>query len=252
VSPFDLSGRVALVTGASRGIGAGLVRALARAGAHVALHASRTEPADLAASIASDHGVGTACLVADLERREQTASLVTRTLDRFGRLDVLVNNAGIIRRAAAGDFTDQDWDAVLEVDLSSVFCLCRDAGRHMLERGSGKIINIASILSFQGGIRVPAYAAAKGAVAQLTKALANEWAGRGVNVNAIAPGYIRTDATKALQEDGVRSRQIQDRIPARRWGEPDDLGGAVVFLASSASDYVHGHLLVVDGGWMGR
>jgi 2-deoxy-D-gluconate 3-dehydrogenase len=163
-----------------------------------------------------------------------------------------VNNAGIIRRADARDFRDEDWDAVLEVDLSSVFRLCRDAGRHMLDRGSGKIINIASVLSFQGGIRVPAYAAAKGAVAQLTKALANEWAGRGVNVNAIAPGYIRTDNTKALQEDAARSRQIQDRIPAGRWGEPEDLGGAVVFLASNASDYVHGHLLVVDGGWMGR
>jgi 2-deoxy-D-gluconate 3-dehydrogenase len=252
VTPFDLSGRVALVTGASRGIGAGMARALARAGADVALHASRTEPTALAAAIASEQGVRTACVVADLERREETATLVPRTLERFGRLDVLVNNAGIIRRADAKDFRDEDWDAVLEVDLSSVFRLCRDAGRHMLDRGSGKIINIASVLSFQGGIRVPAYAAAKGAVAQLTKALANEWAGRGVNVNAIAPGYIRTDNTKALQEDAARSRQIQDRIPAGRWGEPEDLGGAVVFLASNASDYVHGHLLVVDGGWMGR
>jgi 2-deoxy-D-gluconate 3-dehydrogenase len=252
VTPFDLSGRVALVTGASRGIGAGMARALACAGADVALHASRTEPTALAAAIASEQGVRTACVVADLERREETATLVPRTLERFGRLDVLVNNAGIIRRADAKDFRDEDWDAVLEVDLSSVFRLCRDAGRHMLDRGSGKIINIASVLSFQGGIRVPAYAAAKGAVAQLTKALANEWAGRGVNVNAIAPGYIRTDNTKALQEDAARSRQIQDRIPAGRWGEPEDLGGAVVFLASKASDYVHGHLLVVDGGWMGR
>jgi 2-dehydro-3-deoxy-D-gluconate 5-dehydrogenase len=252
VNPFDLSGRVALVTGASRGLGAGMARALARAGAHVALHASRTEPAVLAAAIASEYGVQTACFAADLERRVETATLVPRTLERFGRLDVLVNNAGIIRRADATDFSDEDWDAVLDVDLSSVFVLCRAAGRHMLERGSGKIINIASVLSFQGGIRVPAYAAAKGAVAQLTKALANEWAGRGVNVNAIAPGYIRTDNTQALQDDAARSRQIQDRIPAGRWGEPDDLGGAVVFLASNASDYVHGHLLVVDGGWMGR
>ena len=252
MSPFDLTGRVALVTGASRGIGAGMARALARAGAHVALHASRAEPTAVAAAIASEHGVKTECFVADLERRAETATLVPRTLERFGRLDIVVNNAGIIRRAEASDFGDEDWDAVLEVDLSSVFRLCRDAGRHMLERGNGKIINIASILSFQGGIRVPAYAAAKGAVAQLTKALANEWAGRGVNVNAIAPGYIRTDNTRALQDDAVRSRQIQDRIPAGRWGEPDDLGGAVVFLASNASDYVHGHLLAVDGGWMGR
>ena len=252
MNPFDLSGRVALVTGASRGIGASLARALARAGAHVALHASRAEATAVAAAIHSDHGVETACLVADLEQRTETAALVPRTLERFGRLDVLVNNAGIIRRANAHEFSDQDWDAVLEVDLSSVFTLCRDAGRHMLERGSGKIINSASILSFQGGIRVPAYAAAKGAVAQLTKALANEWAARGINVNAIAPGYIRTDNTQALQDDAVRSRQILDRIPAGRWGESDDLGGAVVFLSSNASDYVHGHVLVVDGGWMGR
>jgi 2-dehydro-3-deoxy-D-gluconate 5-dehydrogenase len=252
VKPFDLSGRVALVTGASRGLGASMARALARAGAHVALHASRLEPVDLAAAIASEHGVTTAAFVANLERRDETAMLVPRTLERFGRLDVLVNNAGMIRRADASDFSDDDWDAVLEVDLSSVFRLSRAAGRHMLDRGSGKIINIASVLSFQGGIRVPAYAAAKGAVAQLTKALANEWAGRGVNVNAIAPGYIRTDNTRALQDDEARSRQIQERIPAGRWGEPEDLGGAVVFLASEASDYVHGHVLVVDGGWMGR
>jgi 2-deoxy-D-gluconate 3-dehydrogenase len=252
VTPFDLTGRVALVTGASRGLGAAMARALAAAGAHVALHASRTAPTALAAAIAAERHVTAECFVADLERREQTATLVPRTLDRFGRLDVLVNNAGMIRRASASDFTDEDWDATIEVDLSSVFRLCRDAGRHMLERGSGKIINIASVLSFQGGIRVPAYAAAKGAVAQLTKAFANEWAGRGVNVNAIAPGYVRTDATLALQQDPERSRDIQNRIPAGRWGEPDDLGGAVVFLASNASDYVHGHLLVVDGGWMGR
>ena len=252
VNPFDLRGRVALVTGASRGIGAALARALARAGAHIALHASRAEATAVAAAIQSEHGVETACLVADLEQRTETATLVPRTLERFGRLDVLVNNAGIIRRAEAREFSDEDWDAVLEVDLSSVFTLCRDAGRHMLERGSGKIINVASILSFQGGIRVPAYAAAKGAVAQLTKALANEWAARGINVNAIAPGYIRTDNTKALQEDATRSRQILDRIPAGRWGEANDLAGATVFLASNASDYVHGHVLVVDGGWMGR
>ena len=170
----------------------------------------------------------------------------------MGRLDILVNNAGIIRRADAEAFTDDDWDAVIEVDLTSVFQLCRAAGRHMLARGSGRIINIASLLSFQGGVRVPAYAAAKGGVAQLTMALANEWAGRGVNVNAIAPGYMRTDNTQALRDDPVRSRQILERIPAGRWGEPADLGGAVVFLASPASSYVHGHVLAVDGGWLGR
>jgi 2-deoxy-D-gluconate 3-dehydrogenase len=229
-----------------------MARALARAGASVALHASRTEPADLAARLASDHGVGTACLIADLEQRDAADRLVPQALDRFGRLDILVNNAGTIRRAEATLHSDEDWDAVIEINLSSVFRLCQAAGRHMLARGRGKIVNIASLLSFQGGIRVPAYAAAKGGVAQLTKALANEWAGRGVNVNAIAPGYMRTDNTKALIEDPVRSRQILGRIPAGRWGEPDDVSGAVVFLASHASDYVHGHVLVVDGGWMGR
>jgi 2-deoxy-D-gluconate 3-dehydrogenase len=252
VISFDLTGCAALVTGASRGLGAAMARALAERGASVALHASRSEPAELAAAIADDCGVKTACFVADLEHPETAETLVPAVLDRFGRLDILVNNAGIIRRGDATAYTDQDWDAVLNVNISSAFRLCRAAGRHMLATGSGKIINIASVLSFQGGVRVPAYAAAKGAIAQLTKALANEWAGRGVNVNAIAPGYMRTDNTRALSEDPVRYQQILDRIPAGRWGNPGDLAGAVVFLASPASDYVHGHVLVVDGGWMGR
>lgn len=251
-SPFDLAGRVALVTGASRGLGAAMARALAGAGADVVLHASASEPTQSAHALARDHGVRTACVVADLERRDQVDAVVGQTLEKMGRLDILVNNAGIIRRAEADSYDDRDWDAVLEINLSSVFRLCRAAGQHMLAEGRGKIVNIASVLSFQGGVRVPAYAAAKGAVAQLTKALANEWASRGVNVNAIAPGYMHTDNTRALAEDPVRNRQILERIPAGRWGEPDDLGGAVVFLASSAADYVHGHVLVVDGGWMGR
>jgi 2-dehydro-3-deoxy-D-gluconate 5-dehydrogenase len=167
-------------------------------------------------------------------------------------VDILVNNAGIIRRAAAVDYGDAEWDEVIQVNLSSVFRLSRAAARGMLERRSGKIINIASLLSFQGGVRVPAYAAAKGAVAQLTKALANEWASGGVNVNAIAPGYMVTDNTRPLIEDPVRFKDITARIPAGRWGQPDDLAGAAVFFASAASDYVHGHVLVVDGGWMGR
>ena len=249
---FDLAGRVALVTGASRGLGAAMARALAQAGADVVLHASTTEPADAAAALASEWGVHTACVVGDLQRREAVDAIVPNALDRMGRLDIVVNNAGIIRRAEAAAHTDADWDAVLEVNLTSAFRLCRAAGAHMLATGAGKIVNIASVLSFQGGVRVPAYAAAKGGIAQLTKALANEWAGKGVNVNAIAPGYMRTDNTRALADDPVRYRQILDRIPAGRWGEPDDLGGAVVFLASRASDYVHGHVLVVDGGWMGR
>jgi 2-deoxy-D-gluconate 3-dehydrogenase len=252
LSLFNLRGLVALVTGASRGLGAAMARALAHAGADVVLHASTTEPAEAAAAIAAEHGVRTACLVANLEHRDQVDALIPRALDHMGRLDIVVNNAGIIRRAEAAEHDDADWDAVLEVDLTSVFRICRAAGRHMLPQGRGKIINVASLLSFQGGVRVPAYAAAKGGVAQLTKALANEWAGKGINVNAIAPGYMRTDNTRALADDPVRYRQILDRIPAGRWGDPDDLGGAVVFLASKAADYVHGHVLVVDGGWMGR
>jgi 2-dehydro-3-deoxy-D-gluconate 5-dehydrogenase len=249
---FRLDGRAALVTGASRGLGAAMARALAGAGADVVLHASREAPSDVAGAIASECGVRPACVTADLSRPESAATLVESTLAAMGRLDIVVNNAGIIRRAAAAEYGDAEWDEVIAVNLSSVFRLCRAAGAHMLERGAGKIVNVASLLSFQGGIRVPAYAAAKGGIAQLTKALANEWAGRGVNVNAIAPGYMRTDNTKALQEDPVRAREITARIPAGRWGEPDDLAGAVVFLASPAADYVHGHVLVVDGGWMGR
>jgi 2-deoxy-D-gluconate 3-dehydrogenase len=170
----------------------------------------------------------------------------------LGRLDILVNNAGTIRRSPALDYSEEDWTTVIEVNLSAVFRLSQLAGRQLVSQGSGKIINVASLLAFQGGITVPAYAAAKGGVAQLTKALANEWAVKGINVNSIAPGYMRTDNTKALQADETRNRQILERIPAARWGEPGDLGGAVVFLASAASDYVNGHVLVVDGGWMGR
>jgi 2-deoxy-D-gluconate 3-dehydrogenase len=173
-------------------------------------------------------------------------------LSEFGRIDILVNNAGTIRRAPALEYTEEDWDTVIGVNLSSVFRLSQAAGRHMIEIGRGKIINIASLLSFQGGVTVPAYAASKGGVAQLTKALANEWAQGGVNVNAIAPGYMRTDNTAALQRDETRNRQILERIPAGRWGEPSDLAGAAVFLSSAASDYLHGHILVVDGGWMAR
>ncbi len=180
------------------------------------------------------------------------AVALAEALDEFGRLDILINNAGTIRRAPAVDYSEEDWATVIEVNLSSVFRLSQLAGRHMIERGSGKIVNIASLLSFQGGITVPAYAASKGGIAQLTKALANEWAKHRINVNAIAPGYMRTDNTTALQQDETRNRQILERIPAGRWGEPADLAGAAVFLSSSASDYLHGHILVVDGGWMGR
>jgi 2-deoxy-D-gluconate 3-dehydrogenase len=181
------------------------------------------------------------------------SALIEKTIEEFGSLDILVNNAGMIRRAPAVEYSLADWDHLIEANLSSVFRLSQGAGKHMLQRGvKGKILNIASLLSFQGGILVPAYAAAKGGVAQLTKAFANEWAKFGINVNAIAPGYIATDNTEALRNDADRSRQIMERIPAARWGTAQDIAGAALFLCSSASDYVHGHVLVVDGGWMAR
>ena len=249
--PFRLDGRSALVTGAATGIGAAIANALAEAGADVACHGN-TRPAEATAEAIRGLGRRAVALKGDLSKRDTPAKLVDATLEAFGQIDLLVNNAGMIRRAPATEFSEEDWQTVIDVNLSSVFRLCQLAGRQMLQKGRGKIVNIASLLSFQGGITVPAYAASKGGVAQLTKALANEWAGRGVNVNAIAPGYIRTENTAALQADPNRNRQILERIPAGRWGEASDLGGAAVFLCSSASDYVQGHVLVVDGGWMGR
>ena len=249
---FDLSGKIALVTGASRGLGAGMAMALADAGADLALHASTQPPSATEAAIkAKGRRVGS--FTANLANRDDTARLIPAVLEAFGRIDILVNNAATMQRAPAAKHPDAMWDETIEVNLSSVFFLTRAAGVHMLERGNGgKIVNIASMLSFQGGITVPSYAAAKGGVAQLTKAFANEWAAQGINVNAIAPGYMATDNTSALRADPVRSRQIGERIPAGRWGEPADLSGAVVFLSSRASDYVNGHVLVVDGGWLGR
>src|SRR5437870_4579030 len=225
--------------------------ALAEAGADVACHGN-TRSAEATCRAISQNGRQAFALTGDLAKNETPRHLIDATLKQFGRLDILVNNAGTIRRAPAVDYSEEDWSTVIEVNLSAVFRLSQLAGRRMLAQGSGKIVNIASLLSFQGGITVPAYAASKGGVAQLTKALANEWAGKGINVNAIAPGYMRTDNTKALQQDETRNRQILERLPAGRWGEPSDLAGAAVFLSSSASDYVNGHVLVVDGGWMGR
>jgi 2-dehydro-3-deoxy-D-gluconate 5-dehydrogenase len=249
---FDLTGKVALVTGASRGLGAGMALALADAGADLAVHASTHAPSATEDAIRAK-GRQVRSFTANLAARSDTARLVPSVLEAFGRIDILVNNAATMQRAPAAKHPDEMWDETIEVNLSSVFLLSRAAGAHMLERGSGgKIINIASMLSFQGGITVPSYAAAKGGVAQLTKAFANEWAPHGINVNAIAPGYMATDNTSALQADPVRSRQIGERIPAGRWGQPEDLGGAIVFLSSRASDYVNGHILVVDGGWLGR
>ena len=249
---FQLQNRVALVTGASTGLGAAIAVALAEAGAQVACHGNSRSPGETCARINSYGGVAHP-ISGDLSLRETPGKLIDQTLERFGRLDILINNAGTIRRAPAVEYSEDDWTTVLEVNLSSVFRLSQLAGRQMIESGrGGKIVNIASLLSFQGGITVPAYAASKGGVAQLTKALANEWAKHGINVNAIAPGYMRTTNTAALQADETRNRQILERIPAGRWGEADDVAGAAVFLSSAASDYVNGHILVVDGGWLGR
>jgi 2-dehydro-3-deoxy-D-gluconate 5-dehydrogenase len=249
---FDLTGKIALVTGASRGLGAGMALALADAGADLAIHASTNPPSATEAAITAK-GRRVRSFTANLAKRDETMQLIPSVVEAFGWIDILVNNAATMQRAPAAKHPDDMWDETIEVNLSSVFLLSRAAGVHMLERGrGGKIINIASMLSFQGGITVPSYAAAKGGVAQLTKALANEWAGQHINVNAIAPGYMATDNTSALRADAVRSRQIGERIPAGRWGAPEDLSGAVVFLASKASDYVNGHVLVVDGGWLGR
>jgi len=248
---FRLDDRVALVTGASTGLGQAIAKGLAEAGANVACHGN-TRSADATCEAVSRLGRTSLAVTGDLSKKETPQKLVEATIERFGRLDILVNNAGTIRRAPAAEYTEEDWTTVIEVNLSAVFRLSQLAGRQMLSQGRGKIVNIASLLSFQGGITVPAYAASKGGVAQLTKALANEWAGKGINVNAIAPGYMRTDNTKALQENETRNRQILERIPAGRWGEPSDLAGAAVFLAAAASDYINGEVLVVDGGWMGR
>lgn len=252
LNQFKLNERVALVTGASTGLGAAIAIALAEAGAQVACHGNTRSPESTCDHITSARGVAHP-ITGDLSKAETAQDLITQTLDRFGRIDILINNAGTIRRAPAVDYSDDDWTAVIEVNLSSVFRLSKLAGRQMIDNGrGGKIVNIASLLSFQGGITVPAYAASKGGVAQLTKALANEWAKHRINVNAIAPGYMRTTNTAALQADETRNRQILERIPAGRWGEPEDVAGAAVFLSSSASNYVNGHVLVVDGGWMGR
>lgn len=247
---FDLTGKAAVVTGASTGLGRAMTLALASAGADVLLvdHSARKETAEEVRSM----GRRAVAMTADLGTSGAPEQIAAKAVSEFGKIDILVNNAGIIRRSPAVEVTEQDWDDVLAVNAKAVFFLAQAAARDMMKRRHGKIINIASLLSFQGGILVPAYAASKGAVAQITKALANEWSAHGICVNAIAPGYMETNNTKALREDAARSKAILDRIPAGRWGVPDDLAGATVFLASAASDYVSGHVLVVDGGWMAR
>jgi len=247
---FDLGGKVAIVTGANTGIGQAIALSLAAAGADIAA-VGRT-PAEETVEKVRALGRKAEIVSADLSSIEPVQRVVDETIAKLGGLDILINNAGIIRRADSVDFTEEDWDAVIDTNLKSTFFLAQAAGRHMLAQGSGKIVNIASLLSFQGGIRVPSYTASKSGVAGLTKLLANEWAAKGVNVNAIAPGYIATNNTAALQADETRNRQIQERIPAGRWGDASDIGGAAVFLASPAANYIHGHVLAVDGGWLAR
>jgi 2-deoxy-D-gluconate 3-dehydrogenase len=247
---FDLTGKTALVTGGNVGLGQAIAAALAQAGANVVSTSRR--PADETGAQVRALGRRFLSIEADLATTKPIAGIVQRTLSEFGRIDILVNNAGIIRRADSVDFSEADWDAVIDTNLKSAFFLAQAAGRHMIAQGNGKIINIASMLSFQGGIRVPSYTASKSGLAGLTRLLACEWASRGVNVNAIAPGYMTTDNTTQLRADEKRYAQILDRIPAGRWGEPSDLAGAAVFLASAASDYVNGAIIPVDGGWLAR
>ncbi|MBX7459719.1 2-dehydro-3-deoxy-D-gluconate 5-dehydrogenase KduD [Qipengyuania huizhouensis] len=254
-NPFALDGRVALVTGANTGIGQGIAVALAKAGADVVIVA-RSDPATTR-SLVEAEGVRAHVIMADLSSIEPCHRIVEEAVEAFGRLDILVNNAGIILRNDALDFSEEDWDAVMDVNLKALFFLTQAAARQMTDWASqsgqrGKIVNIASMLTFQGGVRVPSYTASKSGVGGLTKLMANEWAPKGINVNAIAPGYIATNNTAALQADETRNRQILERIPEGRWGDPADIGGAAVFLASSAADYVQGHILAVDGGWLAR
>jgi len=249
---FSLKGKNALVTGSQVGLGAGIAIAFAEAGANVVVHGINERGIEDVCAAVRAAGTKPVVAIGDVADAKVCQDLVDTTVRELGSIDILVNNAGIIRRAPAAEFPAADWADVIEINLNAVWRFCQFAGRSMLAQGSGKIINIASLLSFQGGILVPSYAAAKGAVAQLTKALANEWAAKNINVNAIAPGYMATDNTAALRADPARSKAILDRIPAGRWGTPQDVGGTAVFLASSASDYVNGHVLVVDGGWMAR
>ena len=252
---FDLSGKAALVTGANTGIGQGIAVALAKAGADIAIVA-RSDASETK-SLVEAEGVRAHVIEADLSSIAPCERIVTETVDALGKVDILVNNAGIIRREDALDFSEEDWDAVMDVNLKVLFFLSQAVARHMTgwaaqDGARGKIVNIASMLTFQGGIRVPSYTASKSGVGGLTKLMANEWAAKGINVNAIAPGYIATNNTAALQADETRNRQIMERIPEGRWGDPADIGGAAVFLSSRAADYVQGHILAVDGGWLAR
>ncbi len=249
---FKLDGKIAFVTGSSTGLGQAMAIALAEAGADVICHASKEGKASETMSAIQKLGRKSAEISGDMADKATPKRLIDEVIRQFGRIDILINNAGTIRRSPAVDFSEEDWETVLEVNLSSIFRLSQTAARSMIAAGSGKIVNIASLLSFQGGITVPAYTASKSGVAGLTKAFANEWAKHNINVNAIAPGYFATNNTQALQADETRNRQILERIPAGRWGKPEEIAGAAVFLSSAASDYLQGHILTVDGGWMAR
>jgi len=247
---FSLEGKVALVTGANTGLGQGIAVALAEAGADIAV-AGFVPPTETEAII-KKIGRKFVNIDANLMTIEPVGRVVAEAVAGLGRVDILVNNAGMIRRQDSLEFSEKDWDDVMNVNIKSAFFLSQAAGRQFVKQGGGKIINIASMLSFQGGIRVPSYTASKSAIAGITRLLANEWASKNINVNAIAPGYMATDNTQQLREDPERSKAILDRIPANRWGKPSDLAGAAVFLASSASDYVNGAIIPVDGGWLAR
>ena len=248
---FRLEGKVAIVTGCDTGLGQGMAVALAEAGCDV-VGVNRKIPHETAEKI-NALGRRVMAIQADLSQQDALTSIVTQSVSAFGRIDILVNNAGTIRRQDALDFSEKDWDDVMNLNLKSVFFLSQAVARQFLAQGNGgKIINIASMLSFQGGIRVPSYTASKSGVLGITRLLANEWAAKGINVNAIAPGYMATNNTQQLRADSERNQEIIDRIPAGRWGTPNDLKGPVVFLASPASDYIHGYTLAVDGGWLAR
>jgi len=253
LSSFDLTGKTALVSGSKRGIGRGMAQALAQAGADIIGASVSMEPDGGAVGTAvRELGREFTAYQCDFSDRKAVRAFADQVNAEHPAIDILVNNAGTIKRKPAAEHDDELWDEVIETNLSAQFVLTREIGKHMVGRGQGKIIFTASLLTFQGGITAPGYAASKGGVGQLTKAFANEWAGMGVNVNAIAPGYIATDNTQALQDDENRSKSILERIPAGRWGNPNDFAGPIVFLASPASSYVHGEVLTVDGGWMGR
>lgn len=247
---FDLTNKVAVVTGGNRGLGKDMAIALAGAGADVVVIA-RNVKEDILEEIRKE-GAKAIGINYDLREFENYDSLICQIIDEFGKIDILVNNAGVQKRHPSVEFPKDDWDFVMDINANSVFLLCQKVGRYMIEKGGGKIINMASMLSFHGGFTVPAYAASKGAVMQFTKSLSNEWAELGVNVNCIAPGYMATDMNIALIDDEVRNKGVLDRIPANRWGKPEDLRGTAIFLASKASDYIHGYTVAVDGGYLGR